>query len=76
MATGSTRMTNMANAHCDSCKFYDEHKGNSAPAAADAGLCRFNPPVSQPAPESKGLWPVVGASDWCGHFTAEMTTAE
>ncbi len=42
----------------------------------DAGLCRFNPPVSQPVPESKGLWPVVATQDWCGHYTGEMTAAE
>ncbi|GJD35356.1 hypothetical protein [Methylobacterium aerolatum] len=66
----------MADAHCESCKFFDEHKSNGAAAQGDAGLCRFNPPVSQPAPESKGLWPVVSSSDWCGHFTAEMTAAE
>ena len=36
--------------------------------AADEGLCRFNPPVSQPAPDAHGLWPVVGKEDWCGHY--------
>jgi hypothetical protein len=66
----------MANATCQSCKFFDDHKSNSAQAQNDAGLCRFNPPVSQPGPDTKGLWPVVATEDWCGHFSAEMTAAE
>lgn len=65
-----------ANAACESCRFFDDHKLNGAQAKGDEGLCRFNPPVSQPAPESKGLWPVVASKDWCGHFTAEMSAAE
>ena len=65
----------MASANCESCKFFDEHKGNGASAQGDAGLCRFNPPVSQPAPESKGLWPVVTTHDWRGPVAAEMTAA-
>ncbi|WP_336486892.1 hypothetical protein [Methylobacterium nigriterrae] len=64
------------NAACASCRFFDEHTLNGGAPAADEGLCRFNPPVTQPAPESKGLWPVVAAQDWCGHFTAEMSAAE
>ena len=47
-------------AHCESCAFYDEHHTNTGKQAADEGLCRFNPPVSQPAPDAHGLWPVVG----------------
>jgi hypothetical protein len=66
----------MANVKCESCKFYDEHKVNGAAAHGDEGLCRFNPPVSQPGPQDHGLWPVVGASDWCGHFAPEMSAAE
>jgi len=66
----------MASAHCETCKFFDEHKGNGGQASADAGLCRFNPPVSQPGPDTKGLWPVVEIKDWCGHFAPEMTAAE
>ncbi|MFC6790408.1 hypothetical protein ACFQE0_12795 [Methylobacterium komagatae] len=69
-------MAGTANASCESCRFYDEHKGNGAALKADEGLCRFNPPISQPGPDSKGLWPVVATQDWCGHFTAEMTAAE
>ena len=58
---------------CTKCKFFDDHV---AKPQAEEGLCRFNPPVSQPEPDSKGLWPVVASSDWCGHFTAEMNAAE
>lgn len=36
----------------------------------DAGLCRYNPPISQPDPDARGFWPVVTAEDWCGHYTA------
>jgi len=68
----------MANAHCESCKFFDEHNGNGngGQVSTDAGLCRFNPPVSQLGPDTKGLWPVVETKDWCGHFAPEMTAAE
>jgi hypothetical protein len=45
----------MANAKCETCRFFDEHTGNGASAPNDAGLCRFNPPVSQPQADSKGL---------------------
>lgn len=46
----------MANAKCESCKFFDEHQGNGGAAQNDAGLCRYNPPISQPAADAKGLW--------------------
>ena len=69
-------MATTQGAACNSCRYFDDHKLNGAAASADAGLCRFNPPVSQPAPEAKGLWPVVASADWCGHYTAEMTAAE
>ena len=69
-------MSGTHSASCESCRFFDEHQGNGGHAAGDQGLCRFNPPVSQPAPESKGLWPVVANSDWCGHYAPEMTAAE
>ena len=55
-------------AHCASCAYYDDHHGNKGKPADDEGLCRFNPPVSQPAPDAHGLWPVVGKEDWCGHY--------
>lgn len=57
--------------NCDSCIFFEEHVVNAAQTADDAGLCRFNPPVTQPKPDARGLWPVVKADDWCGQFTAE-----
>ncbi|SFG99866.1 hypothetical protein [Methylobacterium gossipiicola] len=63
-------------AACASCRFFDDHKLNGAAAAGDEGLCRFNPPVSQPEPQSPGLWPVVASKDWCGQFTTAMTAAE
>lgn len=56
---------------CGACAFFDQHRGASAPD----GLCRFNPPVSQPAPDAHGLWPVVTDADWCGHFAPETTGA-
>ena len=58
---------------CTKCKFFDDHTNQ---IASDDGLCRFNPPVTQPSAEAHGLWPVVSREDWCGHFTAEMTAAE
>ncbi|KAB7784121.1 hypothetical protein [Methylorubrum populi] len=66
----------MANAKCESCRFFDEHKVNGAAAQNDEGLCRYNPPVSQPGPQDHGLWPVVGSADWCGHYAPELTAAE
>lgn len=61
-----------AGSACNACVFFDDHHGNGASAQAvnDAGLCRFNPPVSQPDANQRGLWPVVASDDWCGHFTA------
>lgn len=61
---------------CASCRFYDDHKLNDAVSQNDRGLCRFNPPVSQPDPQGHGLWPVVSAEDWCGHFSPEHLPAE
>lgn len=62
--------------HCESCTYFDEHQTNSGKLASAAeGLCRFNPPVSQPGPDAHGLWPVVGEKDWCGHFSAEGHSA-
>ena len=59
-------------AACTKCKFFDDHV---AKPQADEGLCRFNPPVTQPSPEAHGLWPVVSSGDWCGHFSADTVTA-
>lgn len=54
---------------CNACTFYEDHVANSAKVQEDAGLCRYNPPVTQPEPNARGFWPVVAASDWCGHFS-------
>lgn len=69
-------MATTGSANCQSCRFYDEHKKNAGAAATDEGLCRFNPPVSQPDPQGHGLWPVVAGQDWCGHFAADVIPAE
>lgn len=62
-------------ASCNACAFYEDHIANSGKVSADAGLCRYNPPVSQPEANSRGLWPVVSADDWCGHFASERKAA-
>ena len=53
---------------CASCSHYDHHL-NSGKESQEEGLCRFNPPISQPGPDAHGLWPVVSKSDWCAHFS-------
>ncbi|SOB92729.1 hypothetical protein [Rhodobacter maris] len=58
-------------ATCAKCAFFEDHTANSETELADSGLCRFNPPVTQIAPDSRGLWPVVKENDWCGHFEKE-----
>ncbi len=58
-------------ATCAKCAFFEDHVANGEKELADAGLCRFNPPVTQIAPDARGLWPVVKESDWCGHFEEE-----
>ncbi len=63
-------MTN-ASSSCGRCTFFDEHHADGGQDSVDAGLCRFNPPVSQPGPDAHGLWPVVTEKDWCGHFASE-----
>ena len=69
-------MASTQHASCDNCRFFDDHKTNAGSAAADEGLCRFNPPVNQPEPNGHGLWPVVGSNDWCGHFNADVQAGE
>lgn len=51
-------------AACAKCTFFDV----GASAGPDLGLCRYNPPISQPGPNDHGLWPVVAGKDWCGHY--------
>ena len=52
-------------AACQKCSFFD------GASSADLGLCRFNPPVSQPTADAHGLWPQVSNADWCGHYEPE-----
>jgi len=59
--------TALDGAACAKCKFFDKD------AVADLGLCRYNPPISQPSGDAAGIWPKVEANDWCGHF--EMADA-
>ena len=49
-------------AACAKCRYFD------AEASADLGLCRYNPPISQPSADAAGVWPKVQAQDWCGHY--------
>ncbi|WP_128253554.1 hypothetical protein [Falsirhodobacter deserti] len=58
--------------NCAACAFYEDHAANGTTLARDAGLCRFNPPVTQPSAEARGFWPVVTANDWCGHFASQI----
>lgn len=62
-------------AACSACAFYEDHIANSDRKIEDAGLCRFNPPVTQPAADARGYWPIVKSDDWCGHFSAELKAA-
>ena len=61
----------MADTACAKCAYFEDHATNTGNTAESAGLCRFNPPVSQPEADSRGLWPVVNSQDWCGHFEHE-----
>ncbi len=71
----------MTTCACGNCQFYDTH-GKPPPKHKEkhSGLCRFNPPEPGAEADSHGMWPVVGAKDWCGHFAATverfMTAAE
>ena len=63
-------------AACARCDFFDDHADQASAAKAgsngqELGLCRYNPPVSQPSSEAHGLWPVVSGTDWCGHYAPE-----
>ena len=60
---------------CMSCTYYDQKHSNAGMKTADdAGLCRYNPPISQPSPDAQGLWPVVSQQDWCGHYADQGDT--
>jgi hypothetical protein len=58
----------MASAACNECQYFDDHHANGQKPQKNEGLCRFNPPVTQPEASSHGLWPIVASKDWCGHF--------
>lgn len=55
-------LTTAGAAACEKCRYFD------AQASGSLGLCRYNPPISQPNGETAGVWPKVEARDWCGHF--------
>jgi hypothetical protein len=38
------------------CAFFEDH-GTEKQHTEDGGLCRFNPPVTQPDANERGLWP-------------------
>ena len=63
----------ITNASCRKCAFFDDHTQASS---AQDGLCRYNPPVSQPSATEHGLWPVVSTHDWCGHFSSNPTARQ
>ena len=58
----------MGQAVCNACAFYEDHTADAASKENGAGLCRANPPVNQVDEETRGLWPVVKKTDWCGKF--------
>jgi hypothetical protein len=60
-------LTTVDGAACAKCKFFDTEASSGATGEA-LGLCRYNPPISQPSGDAAGVWPKVEASDWCGHF--------
>jgi hypothetical protein len=61
-------MSNISN--CGECSFYEDSVQKEG-TMGNLGLCRINPPVRQPDVKGSGLWPMVSASDWCGHFDGE-----
>lgn len=54
--------TTASDAACAKCKFFDQE------GSAELGLCRYNPPISQPSGDAAGVWPKVETTDWCGHY--------
>lgn len=60
-------LTTAGAAACAKCKFFDTQA-----TGEQLGLCRYNPPISQPSGDQAGVWPKVEASDWCGHFEAAL----
>jgi len=72
LAAKKTHEENIMSTECKSCAFYEDHVVNSGREANGAGLCRYNPPIQQPEEDKRGLWPVVEANDWCGHYSTEF----
>lgn len=63
----------MTTCACGNCQFFDTESAAVAKRKEnESGLCRYNPPLAQPAGHSLGMWPVVGQADWCGHFAATV----
>jgi hypothetical protein len=65
----------MTTCACGNCQFFDNRsKAAMKHKDKDVGLCRYNPPMAQPAEghSDHGLWPVVDKKDWCGHFAATV----
>jgi hypothetical protein len=63
----------MTTCACGNCQFMDsESKTAQKHKTEDAGLCRYYPPLSREGAGASGVWPVVGAKDWCGHFAAKV----
>jgi hypothetical protein len=60
-------LTTAGTAACAKCKFFDTEASGE-----QLGLCRYNPPISQPSGDQAGVWPKVEANDWCGHFEAAL----
>ena len=65
-------MSHSQDVACTKSKFFGHH---TAKPQADDGLCRYNPPMTQPSVEAHGLLPVVSSKDWCGHFSVGTITA-
>lgn len=59
-------LTTAGAAACAKCRYFDAEQGDAL------GLCRYNPPISQPSGDAAGVWPKVEANDWCGHFEAQL----
>jgi hypothetical protein len=48
------------NPQCATCRYFDA-------STRTRGRCRINPPQAS-GPKGNGVWPTVGAGDWCGAF--------
>ena len=59
-------LTTAGTAACGKCRYFDQ--ASTEAMSGSLGLCRYNPPISQPSAESHGVWPKVESRDWCGHY--------